>query len=91
MTDRIDSTGLSEVKKRRLRESGASLLGPKELDLAIVDVGDDGHAIYSFWGLVYAFIEWQKMTEQDAVEWVEYNTLLAIPYMAKPRPEVIRD
>ena len=58
-------------------------------DTALIGVSDDNRAIYDF-GLM---IEW-LMTEQnfeyeDAIEWIEFNTLRALPYMGEDAPIIM--
>jgi len=58
-------------------------------DDALIGVSDDGRAIYDF-GLM---IEW-LMTQYDwsdteAIEWIETNTLRALPYMGEGAPIVM--
>ena len=58
-------------------------------DDALIGVSDDGRAIYDF----DLMIEW-LMTEEDfayeeAIEWIEYNTIRALPYMGKDAPIIM--
>ena len=39
------------------------------------------HLVYGYSELVQAYMR-QGMTEEDAVDYVEYNTIRALPYMA---------
>lgn len=58
------------------------LLDPEYLDGAIVAVKDH-RAIYDYDLLVQAYQD-----NEDAVEWVEYNTMNALPYMGRLGPLV---
>lgn len=41
--------------------------------------------VYSYRKLVEIFVRVDGMTEEEAVEWVSYNTIRAIPYFAGPK------
>lgn len=63
-------------------------LEPREfLDSAISGVRvrhGVAHLVYSYNRLVRAFMA-QHMSEEEAREWIDYNTARAIPYMRGPR------
>lgn len=63
------------------------LLDPEYLDGAIVAVKDH-RAIYDYDLLVQAYQDNEDWTYEDAVEWVEYNTMNALPYMGRLGPLV---
>lgn len=58
-------------------------------DSALVGVSDDNRAIYDFDKMV----EWLMFTEDfdeiEAIEWIEVNTLRALPYMGDKAPIVM--
>jgi hypothetical protein len=64
------------------------LLDPEYLDGAIVGVRDH-RVLYSYDKLVQAYQDNEDWTYEDAVEWVEYNTVAALPYMGKLGPLVL--
>jgi hypothetical protein len=90
MADRtIHNDALPEEKKRALLEAGATLFDPEALDVAIVDVGRGGNAIYDYWRLVAAFAQLHDSGIEEAQEWVDYNTLRSLPYIPEAtRPEI---
>lgn len=45
--------------------------------------------IYDYDKLVECFMEWEDMTEEEAVEWVEYNTIRSLPYIKEGRPIIM--
>lgn len=65
------------------------LLEPEYLDNAIVAVQQQ-RVVYDYSRLVEAFSE-NGMTHDEAVEWIDYNVLRAIPYMGKLAPIVMED
>ena len=58
-------------------------------DDALIGVTDDGRAVYDFDKMV----EWLKtnegMGELEAIEWIEYNTIRALPYMGDKAPLIV--
>lgn len=64
------------------------LLDPEYLDAAIVGVRDH-RAMYDYNLLVQAYQENEGWTYEQTVEWVEYSTMRALPYMGKLGPLVL--
>lgn len=65
--------------------------GEKEF-LASAIVGVDANsecAVYDFDELVHAFMIFSDWTEEDAIEWVEYNVIRSLPYYERA-PIVVR-
>lgn len=59
------------------------LLEPKELDEAIVGISHDNRAIYDYDLLVKSFIKCDNISEDDAIEWIDHNTIRSLPYQVK--------
>lgn len=57
-------------------------------DDAIIGITTDDNVIYDYDKLVEALIEHDKMTWEDAVEWVEYNMIRGAQYMGSGRPMI---
>lgn len=57
-------------------------------DDALIGITTDNRAVYDF----EAMVEWLMVTEgwslEDAVEWIEYNTIRALPYMGPEGPVI---
>jgi hypothetical protein len=56
------------------------------LDHGIVGMDVDGHVVYSYEKCVEILMERDGMTLEEAEEWLDYNTVRAIPYMGDMRP-----
>lgn len=58
-------------------------------DDALIGVSHNGRAIYDY----DKMIEWLMNTEGwdyiDAVEWIEFNTIRALPYMGEDAPIIM--
>jgi hypothetical protein len=58
-------------------------------DDALVGVTEDGRAVYDFDKMVaWLAVTW-GMTQEDAVEWICYNTIGALPYVGPKGPLVM--
>ena len=67
------------------------VLDPEGLDDGIIGISHDGRVVYSYNRLIAAFMEHEGMTYEEAVEWIDYNTLRAIPYMGEFAPIIMTD
>lgn len=56
---------------------------------AFVGVSEDGRAIYDYDIMVSWLVETKGYTEEEAIEWIEYNTMRALPYMGDMRPIIL--
>ena len=41
--------------------------------------------------MIEYLIETEQMTEQEAIEWIQYNTIRALPYMGSKAPIIIKE
>lgn len=73
------------------RFGGYALLEPEHYDEGIVGVTDEGNVVYSYEKLAKALMEHDGMTHEEAVEWLDYNTVRSIPYIGEFRPIIIYD
>ena len=64
--------------------------GP-EFDGGIVGVTTDGRLVYSYDRLAEALSEANKWSREDAVDWIEFNTLRSLPYIGPRAPVVMND
>lgn len=57
---------------------------------AFIGVSDDGRAIYDY-DLMVKFIvdSGDDMTEEDAIEWIDYNTIRTLPYAGEKAPIIM--
>lgn len=58
-------------------------------DNALIGVSHDGRAVYSFEKMVEWLVNRDGITELEAIEWIEYNTIRAIPYYGDKAPIVL--
>ena len=60
-----------------------------DYDNAIVGVTDEGNVVYDFWKMVNHLMEQDGMEMTEAVEFIEYNTIRALPYIGDGAPIII--
>lgn len=58
-------------------------------DDALIGVSDCGRAVYDFNKMVEWLVQTEGFCEIDAVEWIEYNTIRALPYMGQDAPIIL--
>lgn len=76
----------------KLIENGfedVTILADFGYDTALIGVTEDNRAVYDYAEMVNWLIFHEEMTMEEAVEWLEYNTLRAIPYFGEKAPIVI--
>ena len=49
---------------------------------ALIGVTHDNRAVYEYSRMVESLMK-ENMTEQEAIEWIEYNTIRSLPYTKK--------
>ena len=60
-----------------------------DYDDAIIGVTHDNKVVYSFEKMVQHLVRIDNMSEEDAIEFIEYNTIRAIPYFGPNEPVVL--
>ena len=58
---------------------------------AIIGISDDGALCYSYNKMVQCLMEEDKMEQEEAMEFIDYNTIRALPYASSMgvRPIVV--
>lgn len=60
-----------------------------DYDDAIVGVTDEGNVVYDFNKMVDHLMKHDGMEREEAVEFIEYNTVRALPYIGQGAPIII--
>lgn len=68
---------------------GVKYLSNFSYDTALIGVTDDNRAVYDFDKMVAWLIETEGFTHEEAVEWIEYNTVRALPYFGEGAPIIM--
>ena len=76
-------------KIREQLPSDAVVFDNHAYDNSIIGISLDGRAIYDFDKMVKELMMDECWEETDAIEWISYNTLRALPYAGEKRPLVV--
>lgn len=56
------------------------LLDNFSYDSALIGVSTDNRAVYDYNKMIEWLVDTEKFTEEEAIEWIDYNTLRTLPY-----------
>ena len=68
---------------------GVKYLTGFSYDTALIGVSHDDRTVYDYDLMVQWLVEEEGFTEEEAVEWIDYNTIRALPYMGEDGPIVL--
>ncbi len=68
---------------------GTILLEDYDYADAFVGVTDDGRDVYEYGKMVEGLMAKENWTYGQAAEWIDYNTLRALPYAGRHAPLII--
>lgn len=60
-------------------------------DNSIIGTTFDGRAIYDFDKMVQELMTDEGWSEEEAIDWIEYNTIRALPYCGDKPPLIMRE
>lgn len=78
--------------EKRLLENGyegIKYLVDESYDDALIGVSEDERAIYDFNLMIEWLMKKYDLDEIEAIEWIECNTLRALPYMGDGAPIIM--
>ena len=58
-------------------------------DDALIGVSEDGRAIYDFGLMIEWLMNKYGWSETESIEWIEYNTIRALPYFGEDAPIIM--
>lgn len=68
---------------------GIKYLTNYSYDDALIGVSEDGRAIYDYEKMVEWLMEEEGWSDEEAVEWIEFNTIRALLYMGEGAPIIM--
>ena len=77
--ERLKNAGLDDVL----------LFDNPSYDDALIGVTEDDRAVYDFDKMVAWLVEHDGMTVDEAIEWIEYNAVRALPYHGDRAPIIV--
>lgn len=60
-----------------------------DYDDAIIGVTDEGQVIYDYDAMVKSLVDRDGMSETEAIEFIDYNTIRALPYAGEKAPIIM--
>ena len=78
--------------EERLLENGYEgiiFLTNYSYDDALIGVTSDDRAVYDYELMVEWLINSEGFTEEEARDWIDYNTLRALPFMGEGAPVIL--
>lgn len=78
--------------EERLLEYGyedVKFLVNESYDDALIGVSDDGRAIYDFSLMIEWLMTKYGWSDMESIEWIETNTLRALPYFGEDAPIIM--
>lgn len=71
-----------EIKKliEELGYEEVLLFESPSYDNAFIRLTEDGRAVYDYYDMVQCLVESDGMTEEEAEDFIQYNTIRALPY-----------
>jgi hypothetical protein len=79
---------INESIRRELEEDSIVFDNPS-FDNSIIGITTDGKAVYDYEKMVAELMKDDDISEQEAIDWIEYNTIRAIPYAGDMAPVII--
>lgn len=68
---------------------GVLLFSNYSYDDALIGFTEDDRAVYDFNKMVEWLMEEEDWSQDEAIEWIEYNTIRSLPYMGPKAPIVM--
>ena len=68
---------------------GIKYLTNYSYDDALIGVSNDGRAVYDYNLMIDWLMSELGWSDNEAIEWIEFNTIRALPYMGKGAPIVM--
>ena len=91
--DKEPGKGLEELRGWLMNHdfSDTVILESPDYFSAIIGISDDGRLIYSYRKMVDFLVDTDDMSEEEAIEFIDYNTVNALPYMGEKAPIIMQD
>lgn len=79
------------VEERLLENgyAGVIFLTEYSYDDALIGVTEDGRAVYDYEKMIQWLMDTEGWSGEEAMEWIDYNTLRSLPYMGEGAPIIM--
>ena len=80
------------TNRERLCDAGYEeviILENPDYDNALIGVTEDERAVYAYNKMIMHLVEVDSMSTDDAIEFIDYNTMRVLPYIGAKSPIII--
>lgn len=88
--DREDNSSIKEMLCEQGHED-ATLFENPDFASAIIGISEEGRVVYSYPLMVDHLMDKEQMSKEEAIEFIDYNTIRTLPYMGEKRPVIKYD
>lgn len=81
---------IKEILKEQEKEDTLLFENPS-YDSACIGITEDDRLIYSYEKMIQYLVETDNMTEEEAIEFIDFNTIRALPYFGNKAPIICYD
>lgn len=76
-------------KIKEEQAAGIKFLTDFSYDDALIGISDDNRAIYDYDKMVSWLVSEENLSEEEAEDWINYNTIRALPYFGANAPIIM--
>lgn len=80
--------GKNQIIRAYLPENSI-IFDNESYDNSIIGYSTNCNIIYDYRKMIEEYMIQHNCSEEEAIEWIDYNTIRAIPYMPEPKPIVM--
>lgn len=74
---------------RAMLDEDSIVFDNPSFDNSIIGITTDSHAVYDYDKMVVELMKDEDISQIESIEWIDYNTLRAIPYAGEMKPIVM--
>lgn len=78
-----------DIEKRKQLPPDALVFDNNSYDGSIIGTTLDGRVIYCLEMMIEELMEDEGISEEEAIEWIEYNTIRSLPYAGPKAPLIV--
>ncbi len=76
-------------KNKSCNDNSVVFLSDYSFEDALIGLSEDNRAVYEYDRMIQCLIESEGLTEEEAVDWVECNTIPSLSYLGPGAPIIM--
>lgn len=72
-----------------MEENEVMYFANEDYESALIGITEDNRAVYDYEKMIEYLVEKDGMDDLEAMEWIDYNTIRALPYMGSRHPIIV--